>query len=60
MREAERVRPYGVGVGLAAHLRRERVEVAGVRLERVFREGAFDAKVIEVGVDPALEVHLGA
>ena len=46
-------------VAFAADVGRERVEVAGVGLERVLRERALDAQVVEVRVDPALEVHVG-
>src|SRR5262249_44736598 len=40
-----------------ADVRREAAEIARVRVERILREAALDAEVIEVDVDPTVEVH---
>ena len=52
--------PMSVGSRSPPDVRGERVEVARVGVERVLRERALDPQVVEVGVDPALEVHATA
>ncbi len=47
-----------LGARVLSESRRERVQIARVALERVLREPALDAEVIEVRVDAAREVHV--
>src|SRR5262249_41265417 len=53
----EVLRPDLPRIGDVAEARSEAVQVARVRLERVPREGALDAQMIEERVDPARELH---
>jgi hypothetical protein len=43
--------------GPVGQVRREAPEIARVRVERVLGQPALDAQVIEIGVDPAVQVQ---